>query len=236
VLQAVTAWVLYLALEPYGRRFWPDGLVGWTRLFAGHVRDPRIGRDILIGSALGGGLLLIDIFRRLAPRLIGRPPGLPSLGREVSVFLGFGRLAISWVEQLFGSVEFALSAVTLFVVVRLLIRNTRIAVAISIAILTAALAANARPGDVLWLYGLSQACAVGLATFAMFRFGLLVTAIMLVVDNIPSAVPILTRADSWASAPGNLSIALVIGFACFGFYAARAGQPLFGAASFELKT
>ena len=28
--------------------------------------------------------------------------------------------------------------------------------------------------------------------------------------------------------PGNLSIALVVALACFGFYAARAGQPLFG--------
>jgi len=234
LLQAVTAWVLYLALEPYGRRLWPDGLIGWTRLFAGHVRDPRIGRDILIGSALGGGLMLVDLFRRLSPRLIGRPAGLPSLGHDVSVFVGPGRLAISWVAQLFGSVELALSAVTLFVVVRLIVRNTRIAVTISIAVLTAALAANAHPGDVLWLYALSQAVAVGLATFAMFRFGLLVTAIMLVVDNIPSAVPILPRAEWWASSPGNLSMALVIALACFGFYAARAGQPLFG--SLELKT
>ena len=33
-------WVMYLAIEPYGRRLWPDGLLGWTRLFSGHVRDP----------------------------------------------------------------------------------------------------------------------------------------------------------------------------------------------------
>ena len=29
-------WVLYVAIEPYARRFWPDGLLGWTRL---HVRS-----------------------------------------------------------------------------------------------------------------------------------------------------------------------------------------------------
>ena len=96
------------------------------------------------------------------------------------------------------------------------------------------LAANAHPGDVLWLYALSQAFAVGLATFAMFRYGLLVTAVMLVVDNIPSAVPIAPSAASWVAMPGNLSMALVITLACFGFYAARAGQPLFG--KLELKT
>jgi hypothetical protein len=51
---------------------------------------------------------------------------------------------------------------------------------------------------------------------------------MIVVVNIPSAVPIIPGGASWATLPGNLSIALVVALACFGFYAARAGQPLFG--------
>ena len=42
------------------------------------------------------------------------------------------------------------------------------------------------------------------------------------------AVPIVTHGPSWAAVPGNLSIALVVALACFGFYAARGGQPLFG--------
>ena len=51
---------------------------------------------------------------------------------------------------------------------------------------------------------------------------------MILVDNIPSAVPIVPNDASWAAMPGNLSIALVVALACFGFYAARAGQPLLG--------
>ena len=39
-------WSLYLALEPYGRRFWPDGLLGWTRLFSGlRARSAHRTRD-----------------------------------------------------------------------------------------------------------------------------------------------------------------------------------------------
>jgi hypothetical protein len=41
-------------------------------------------------------------------------------------------------------------------------------------------------------------------------------------------VPIVMHGPSWAALPGNLSIALVVALACFGFYAARAGQPLLG--------
>jgi hypothetical protein len=51
---------------------------------------------------------------------------------------------------------------------------------------------------------------------------------MLMVDNIPTAAPMLPHAASWAALPGTLSIALVVALACFGFYAARAGEPLFG--------
>ncbi|PYQ75659.1 MAG: hypothetical protein DMG04_06460 [Acidobacteria bacterium] len=39
---------------------------------------------------------------------------------------------------------------------------------------------------------------------------------------------IVLNGPAWASWPGNLSMAPVAALACFGFYAARAGQPLFG--------
>ena len=40
-------YLLYLGLEPFVRRSWPTMLVGWSRLLAGRIRDPLIGRDIL---------------------------------------------------------------------------------------------------------------------------------------------------------------------------------------------
>ena len=72
-----------------------------------------------------------------------------------------------------------------------------------------------------------QFLTIGTITFAIFRFGLLVTAVMIIVDNIPSAVPMMPH-PAWAALPGNLSMLLVVAVACFGFYAARAGQPLLG--------
>ena len=46
-------WTVYLALEPYVRRHWPRTLISWSRLLAGQWRDPIVGRDVLIGAALG---------------------------------------------------------------------------------------------------------------------------------------------------------------------------------------
>ena len=52
-LDVVMMWAFYVALEPYVRRFWPDSLLGWSRIVAGHVRDPRVGRDVLTGVVFG---------------------------------------------------------------------------------------------------------------------------------------------------------------------------------------
>ena len=50
---AFVCWMSYLALEPYVRRFWPEVLISWNRLLDGQFRDPRVGRDVLVGVALG---------------------------------------------------------------------------------------------------------------------------------------------------------------------------------------
>ncbi len=45
-------WVIYLALEPWVRRRWPHTMIGWTRYTAQGIRDPLVGRDLLVGSGL----------------------------------------------------------------------------------------------------------------------------------------------------------------------------------------
>src|SRR6185436_19149685 len=106
----------------FGRRFWPDGLLGWSRLLSGRVRDPRIGREILIGCVFAGALMLVDLFRSLSPLLVGKPPGIPTLGGEVEVLNGFGWLFGTWADQVFSSVQTALVIAMLLVVARLIVR------------------------------------------------------------------------------------------------------------------
>lgn len=38
----LVCWLMYMALEPYVRRRWPDMLIGWSRLLAGDYRDPLV--------------------------------------------------------------------------------------------------------------------------------------------------------------------------------------------------
>ena len=78
-----------------------------------------------------------------------------------------------------------------FVALRLLVRRTWIAAAIGTIVVSAAVASNVQAGDQLWLYAVVQVITIGFITFAIVRFGLLVTTLMLLVDNIPTSAPML---------------------------------------------
>jgi len=71
LLHGVTTALAYLAIEPYIRRLCPSVLVSWARLVAGRFRDPIIGRDILVGLALGGVLQLGFIGTQILERSLG---------------------------------------------------------------------------------------------------------------------------------------------------------------------
>lgn len=55
LISALFVGLIYIALEPFVRRYWSELLISWNRLLYGDFRDPLIGRDILIGGLLGIG-------------------------------------------------------------------------------------------------------------------------------------------------------------------------------------
>src|SRR5262249_36690296 len=72
LLNGMTLWVIYLALEPSVRRLRPVWVIGWNRLLAGRWRDPLVGRDVLFGALFGvAWALLVPLRRTLVPELLG---------------------------------------------------------------------------------------------------------------------------------------------------------------------
>lgn len=78
VFAAIYFGAAYLALEPYIRKYWPDGLISWARLIGGKYRDPIVGRDILLGAAAGVLTKLLWQIEFLFPRMLGHAPGRPT--------------------------------------------------------------------------------------------------------------------------------------------------------------
>ena len=71
-------WMLYIALEPYVRRHWPHALISWSRMLAGNLRDPLVGRDVLWGVLLGVLWSVIVGVGFLFLKREGATPQLPS--------------------------------------------------------------------------------------------------------------------------------------------------------------
>ncbi len=66
-------WLIYLALEPWVRRYWPQALITWSRVLAGKWRDPMVGRDLLFGALLGVAYLLLIALYEFANLRAGAP-------------------------------------------------------------------------------------------------------------------------------------------------------------------
>ena len=62
----------------------------------------------------------------------------------------------------------------------------------------------------------------------MIRFGLLAAATARIVLGLCEAMPFTLQVSHWSATPSNWTIAAIVAPALFGFYASRAGQPLFG--------
>jgi hypothetical protein len=219
-------WIYYLAIEPYARRFWPDALLGWTRLLSGHVRDPRVGRELLIGLAFGGVGLLIDL-AKLVPLALGwRIPGLP-LGNDLQYLDGVPSMVAQWLDIAVGGLMSALAIALIFLVLRLMLKRTRVALIVGFLILLLLLN-NGSFVSGNWFDRFNNLGFTLLLTFVLHRFGLLATAMTLFVDNIMTSVPLTTDVTAWWSGPMIASLIMLTAIGWLAYSAARAGQPLFG--------
>ena len=58
--QAAFVGLLYLAVEPFVRRHWPDALISWMRVVGGRFRDPLVTSHVLVGLSAGLAVALAN--------------------------------------------------------------------------------------------------------------------------------------------------------------------------------
>ncbi len=134
LFSAVIIWLFYMAFEPYVRRFWPTLLIGWTRLMSGHVRDPLVGRDILIGAAAGTVAALLTASRELIPELAGlklASPGLP----QASILLGTRYEVVAALETLRRAFNSGFEVVCVVVFLKILVRRTWLVMLLGVVVI-----------------------------------------------------------------------------------------------------
>jgi serine/threonine-protein kinase len=219
LLASAATWTLYLALEPYVRRFWPQTLISWSRLVAGRFRDPRVGRDLLVGALCGVAAYLLEELSVLAPAWVGRPPAAPLYG-WIYAIVDVRRCAGDLLFMLLWGFLLALIQVLAFaLVLRVVLRKQWLA--------AAALAAFGAAVFGLWadVFGAAYGAALyGLAVGLLIRRGFLAVVALSVVLHV-LFFPLTADLSSWYAGTGLIATAAVAALAGYGVYASLAGVP-----------
>ena len=210
--------LIYLALEPYVRRFWPRSLISWTRLLMGRFGDPLVGRDVLIGAVAGILVIVIHHLEWLVPAALGAPPRIPFSVTESGLLGGGKALALVLNPRFLSGPLLVLFALTMSM---LLLRRRAAAVAAATLLLVL--------GDAHWTvegtHGLTFASALvevvlvwAILVATLLRFGLLALVSAFFFFGVLQRWPLTLDGTAWfagTSFMGVLILATVAGAALF---------------------
>jgi serine/threonine-protein kinase len=214
-----TTWMLYLALEPWVRRRWPQTIISWSRLLSGQFRDPLVGRDILFGVMLGVVWVLIFLIRFIPMMRMGAAPSLGQLE-----YMEGGRTALgAWLMQIPASILGTLQFFFLLLGLKVLLRKDWIAAIIFVAIfalprgLTSSYISVEVPAWIL-IYAV--------AVLLVYRFGLVPLACAIFTVNMLANVPFASDLTAWYMSASVLAVVSIVVLAGWGFYHSLGGEPL----------
>lgn len=216
--------LLYVALEPYVRRTWPEILISWSRLLGGGWKNPLVGRDVLIGVLFGVGMLIANFSRIALPDWL--PVGVITVGwqggqswREAPVF--FGSLASDILALMY-----AIGSLAVVFVVTKITRSKTAALAIA-ALFSVA---PSLFGQNIWIEVLVALAAAVLWLTCMMRVGLLSICISLFVLYVMSDGVLTFDLSRWYAWRGAVELVIVLAIALYGFKIALGDNPLLGTA------
>jgi len=214
-----TTWMLYLALEPWVRRRWPQTVISWSRLLSGQFRDPLVGRDILFGVMLGVVWILLFQLRAIPMMHLGAAPGL----YQTEYLMG-GREALgAWLMQIPASILGTLQFFFLLLGLKVVLRKEWLAAIAFVALfalpqgLSSSYAAVEVPAWIL-IYAI--------AVLIVYRFGLIPLACAIFTINMLANVPFTADFSAWYMTTSVLALLSVVALAGWGFYQSLGGEPL----------
>jgi len=207
---ATFVWVAYLAIEPYVRRLWPRALIAWTRMLEGRLRDPLVGRDLLIG-AVGGIAMSAGSLLPHAATWFGAPTDIPAAGALIGMASTPGWLA-GFVEIALGSLRLPVLYLLVILILRVVLRKPWLAY--GAWLLFALLAGILVNGELLTR--LSVVLMAAIALVVLTRFGLFAFVATIAFSSF-NALPLTTDPGSWYFAKSVLTMLFFAAIAVYAF-------------------
>jgi len=210
-------WMLYMAVEPWVRRHWPQTIISWSRLLSGQWRDPVVGRDILFGVALGMVWILIFELHSIPLMHMGAAPYLFS----TEALMG-GREALgAWLRQWPQSIQTTLVFFFVLFGLKVLLRKEWIAAVVFVAIF-------ALPRGLSSTYMAvelpTQILVYAIAVLIVVRFGFVPLACAIFTIDLMANVPFSAELSTWYMPTSILALLSVVALAAWGFYHSLGGE------------
>jgi serine/threonine-protein kinase len=225
--------VVYIALEPFVRRRWPQMLVSWTRALTGQWRDPLVGRDVLIGCAAGIALACFLRMEAIVPAWFGHAQGSQGTP-SIDSLIGPLAFMTTVLTNLAGNALLVPVAIlfTLFFL-RTILRKDWLAVVVYVV-----LTALTRPGAALqsnapFYVGLLVVVEQVMLFLMLQRFGLLALMATAFVVQVFNDFPMTFQASAWYAGYGYAALAVVGAIALYGFKTSLGGRPILASPAFE---
>ncbi len=223
LFDAALLWVTYLGLEPYVRRHSPDSILGWTKLLAGHWRDPRVGVDVMVGVSAGLAMTILYAAHNLLPPLAGLPEPMPLVPNQAS--LNGVRYILSGIaSELTNAVVSGMLGVAGVVGFMLLLRSRLLAVLAAIVLFTPVVINGMFPGSTPWLDLSIGAGIITIFLLTIVRAGLLSAIGALFTHFVLLRAPITTDVSSWQAATGMWHVGVMLAAGLGACYFARYGR------------
>jgi serine/threonine-protein kinase len=222
--------LLHLALEPFVRRRWPEWIISWSRLLAGDVRDPLVGRDVLIGGAFAGVIMVTTgVLFPLLPAVFGLPsaPAVTSMLTVRNGLLGVRGFVSLLMSATAASLVFPFIIVSVLLFFAKLTRNNRVAIGVSWLVFYVVMILNV--ADHSWLGYVLGLIIPTVFVVVLTRYGVLALVSTFFFNHFLVFFPITTELSAWYATSFLLEAALVVALMLYGFRTSLAGQRLVGA-------
>lgn len=225
LFDALYIWVVYVAAEPAIRRFLPEGMVSWNRLISGRIRDPLVGRDILIGATIGAALTCTLFLLRTLPGWMSLP-GTWSAHVELQSVLGSPSQVGMFIHLLGIAAFYSVGWIAAFVFASVIFKKKWI-VWINFVFFGSVYAMVDMGGD-FWIQAIFALLSSLVLATVLFRYGIFTITAGFFFFNFLARMPLRMDMRFWPARGAMLTLAIIIVIVCYGFYISLGKRSLFG--------
>ena len=222
-------WLIYVAFEPFGRRRWPQLMISWSRLLAGRLHDPMVGRDLLLG-VLGGILMVLSLHLSIAlPSGFGHTQN-PPIAQTITTLTANHHLLFFFLESEYQSIVSGIGALAFLFLAMRLLRIPLLAHLVTFAFFGLAIAAGAPIGD---SSGLELLLLTLVWYLLLFRSGVLAASAASYVMQVLTVMPLTLDMHAWYAERTVIVFALFGALLLYAFWTSLGGKSPFGVALIE---